>query len=121
MEKGMAIIERDETQTKAVFIDHEILDFARQNAKTRNRLARIDAAKREAVRKHRNAEKAKARRKAYTMNTIGYVLIRFAIIGALMCAGMVELIHPVIWIPVSLFCLCTACLRLGTWFGKRGL
>ena len=118
MTNGMAIIERDDTQTKAFFIDHEVLEFARMNAQTKKRASAAEAKKKEAAHNRRKAEKAKARWRAYTLKTFSSVLTHFGIIGAVAWAGMAGLIHPVTSIPVILFCVATACLRLGVWFGK---
>ena len=43
MQKGMAVIERDDVKTKAVFIDHEAVEFARLSAQTKKRLAKAEA------------------------------------------------------------------------------
>lgn len=118
MEKGMAIIEQDDTQTKAVFIDQEVLEFARMSKETKKRIAAQEEAQRKEICNRRKAEKQKAKRKAYTLHTAVYVLIRIAVAVACAWAGTAGMIHPVIYIPVTLFCLCTACLRLGTWFGR---
>lgn len=119
MQTGLAIIERDETETKAIFVDHEVIDFARQNAKTKKRMEAAAQAQIKADHIQRKAEKAKARRKAYNLKTLAHVLTGFTVSGAVAWAGMAGMIQPIISIPVSLFCLCAACLRLGAWFGKR--
>ena len=58
------------------------------------------------------------RRKAYTTDTVRYILTRAAIIVASSVACATELLAPVIHIPLSLFCLCTACVRLGRYLEK---
>ena len=118
MKKGMAIIEVNDTETRGFFVDQDALECARLNALTKKRLAQAEAAKREAARTLRNAEKAVARRRAYAAKTFGFVLTRGGIIWAVMAAGIAGMIHPAIYIPVSLLCLCAACLRLGAWFGR---
>ena len=118
MQKGMAIIERDDTQTKAVFIDHEVLEFARLNAQTKKRLAKAEEEQRNESRILNREEKMKARRRAYTVRTIFQVLTCGGIGGGAVWAGMVGLIHPAILIPVIMVCLSVACVRLGLWFGR---
>lgn len=126
---GLAVIEKTDTETKGFFIDQDALECARQNAKVSKRLdeaakakqkafAEAEKAKHEADRKRRKAEKAEARRKVYTVRTAGFVLSRMAICAAITWAGTAGMIHPFIYIPVALFCLCAACLRLGTLFGR---
>lgn len=118
MQKGMAVIERDDVKTSAIFFDHEVVEFARFAAQTKKNIAKAEAEQREAERNRRKAEKAKARRRAYTLNTFGYVLIRGGVSVVAALAGMAGLIHPAIYIPVIVACLCAACLRMGLWFGR---
>ena len=120
MEKGMAIIEVNDTETKGFYIDQDALEFARQNAKTKKRVERMEAERREAAAKHRKAVKAKARekaqRKAYTIKTIKYVAVRAFITAALAAAVTADLASLYLFIPVFIICLSSACLRLGAWF-----
>lgn len=113
MKNGMAIIERDEVATKAIFVDHEVIEFARQNARTKKRVADVKGAQ-------RKAQKAKERRTAFDVNTIVYMLIRGGIIVAANAAASAGLIHPVISTPIILLCLCAVCIRFGVWLGKGG-
>lgn len=111
MEKGMAIIERDEVQTKSVFIDHETIEFARQNARTKKRIADAKVAK-------RKAEKEKARRMAYAKKIISHILFSCAVCGGVTLAGMAGLVAPIIWILGGGISLCAACTWCGVLFGK---
>lgn len=119
---GLAVIEKTDTETKGFFIDQDALEFARQNAKVSKRLDEAAKAKREAERKadrtRRKAEKVVEQRKAYTLHTAWFVLSRMAICAAVVWIGTAEMIHPAICIPVALFNLCAACLRLGALFGR---
>lgn len=119
MEKGIAIIERDEVETRAVFIDQEILECARLNALTKKHLQEIDEAEKAKERNRRKAAKARAQRKAYALDSAAYILLRVATLGASAWACVAGLISPIICIPVGLYCLCAACLRLGAWFAKH--
>ena len=117
-EKGLAVIETTDTETKGFFIDQDALEFARLNAKLdKQRMANEKAQKKVAC-KNSKAAKAKAQRKAYTLKTFGYILANCATCGAVAWAGIAGLIHPIISIPVSIFCLCVACVRFGAWFGR---
>ena len=116
MEKGLAIMEKTDTETKCFYIDQEALEFARQNAKTKQRMDRNEAKRREAVAKFRKAAKAKAKRKAYTKDTIKYVAVRAFITAAVAAAVTADLASLYLFIPVFIICLSTACLRLGAWF-----
>lgn len=118
MQKGLAIIERDDTKTNAVFIDHEVVEFARFAAQTKKRLAKAEAEQRNESRIRRREEKMKARRRAYTARTVSSVLTCGGICVGAAWAGMAGLIHPAIYFPVITACLCVACVRLGLWFGR---
>ncbi len=118
MQNGLAIIEKTDTETKGFYIDQDALEFARLNARTNKRISKAEAENREADRRNRKAEKMAAWRKAYTLKTFGCILANCAVCGAAAWAGMAGMIHPIISIPVSIFCLCVACIRFGAWFGK---
>ena len=118
MERGLAIIERDEVETRAVFIDQDVLECAKLNALTKKHLKEMDEAEKARERNRRRIEKEKARRKAYNRDSAVYVTMRLGTVGAVAWACTAGMISPAICVPVGLFCLCTACLRLGAWFGK---
>ena len=118
MEKGLAIIEKTDTETKGFYIDQDALECARLNAKVNKRLADAAKEKQEADRKHRKAEAAQAKRKAYIKSVLRSVLYRTAICGAAVWAGVAGMIHPAIFIPVALISLCAACLRMGALLGR---
>lgn len=115
---GLAIIEKTDTQTKRIFIDQEVIEQARLNSLIKRRLAKAEAKQKEVDRNRRKAEKMAEQRRAYNLNTVKHILIHGGIIGAVAWAGTAGMIHPYICIPVSLFSLCAACVRLGAWFGR---
>lgn len=116
MEKGMAIIEVNDTETKGFYIDQDALEFSRQNAKVNKRMSNAAKDQKAAERKIRREEAAKAKRKAYTIDTIKFVAIRAFITAALAAAVTADLASLYLFIPVFIICLSTACLRLGAWF-----
>ena len=119
MEKGLAIIERTGDRTTSVFIDQEVLEYARLNLRTKNR---VEAIKKEAgavSRQQKKAELAKAKRKAYTAKTFGCAVFEMGVIVGILAAARAALISPILAYPVSLICLCIACVRLGMWCGGR--
>ena len=115
----MAIIERNEQETKAVFIDQEALECARLNLRTEKRVAEAENAQKEDQRIQRNAEKEQARFRAFTMKTLKDVLICGGITGLAVFGESSGMIHPAIAIPVMLICLCAASVKAGIWFGKK--
>lgn len=119
MNKGLAVIEVNDTETKGFYIDQDALEFARLNAKISKRMKVAEAWQTAASHNNSRAEMAKARRKAYSMNAIGRILLNCAVCGGVAWAGIAGMIHPIIYVPVGLFCLCVASMRLGAWFGRR--
>lgn len=120
MQKGVAVIERDDVKTRAVFIDHEVVEFARMNARAKKRIEtdrRADAAK-EILR--RRAEAKEEQRRAFTFRTVRSVLACGGVICLSACGGAAGMIHPAIYVPAIVACLCVACLRCGLWFGRMG-
>ena len=113
MQNGLAIIEMTDTGTKGLYIDQDALEFSRLNAKTKKRIAKAEAEKRESIRQHNKAEKAKARHKAQTISHVKAIVSFGAVFCGSAWAGLAGMIHPAIFIPVSLFCLCAACVRFG--------
>lgn len=120
MNKGLAIVEVNDTETKTVFLDHEVVEFARLHAKTKKRVANAERDKRMAAAMKRKAEKAEVRRRAYNIETIGFVLSRCGVALAAGVCCSTGLVHPIVGIGVAGFCLCSACLRVGEWIGRSG-
>lgn len=120
MANGLAIVEKTEDKTRAVFIDQDALECARMNAQTKKKREHEEAMQQKAKLNRHKAEREKSRRKAYTAKTIKQTLLSFALSASVTAAGIAGLIHPIVYIPVAVFALCTACLRLGLWLGKGG-
>lgn len=119
MNKGLAILEVNDTGTKGFYIDQDTLECARLNAKTKKRVELAEQKKREAARLRRKAEKVEAQRRAYTAETVKYVVSRCGLAIAVTWAGTLGLVHTAVCILAVTFCLCTACLRLGQWTGRN--
>lgn len=118
MERGLAIIERTETGTNGIFIDQETIEQAQLNARVKKHIEEAEARAKVAYEKHRKAEKAAARRRAYNIATVKHILIDCGIIGAVTWAGLAGMAHPAICIGLGLIALCAGCVRLGEWFGR---
>lgn len=119
MRNGLAIIEKNDTGTTGIYIDQEALEFARQNKRTEKHIAESNRIQRDRNRKLQKQKDASARRKAFNLNTAKWVSLYSVLSVSAAWAGTAGMIHPAIYIPVSLFCMCAACLRLGKWFGKN--
>ena len=116
---GMAIVERTDTETRAVYIEQEVLEFARQNALVKKRRAENERKQREAEAKRRKARKAEERRRAYNRATVKYLLTRVAVSGVMVAGYLAGLIHPIVAAPIFTVCLCTASERLGEWRARN--
>ena len=119
MENGMAIFERNGAETKAVFIDQDVLKCDRLNKRTENRIAEAAKDQKEDQRIQRKAEKELARFRAFTMKTLKEVLLCGGVIGLAAYGTYSGMIHRAIAIPVILFCLCIASVKAGIWFGRK--
>lgn len=103
--------------TKGVCMDQDALECAMLNTKVTKRIEANEAAM---VEQNRHKEEAhKEKRKAYTMHTIRYILIRLLVAVAAASAAMAGMTRPVLSISIATLSLCMACLRLGRWMEKR--
>ena len=118
MEKALAIFEKTEEGTKAVFFDQETIECARLNVRTKKRVEQAAMEHLANSQKLRKAAAAKARFQAYTAKTFCIVAADCAAVWGAVQAGIAGLVHPVVYLPVSLLFLCAACVRLGAWIGK---
>lgn len=118
MEKAIAIFKQTEEGTSAVFIDQENIECARLNLRTKKRTAEAQKAQDQTDRNRRKAEAARAKFQAYTIRTFSHVAAEAAVVVGVTAAGMADMIHPAICIPVGIVALCAACVRLGAWLGS---
>jgi len=97
--------------------EEETFDMEWLNDCSEERIAEQEAKQREAEYRRKMAAETAARRKAYNIETAKYIILRCIVLSGVFGAGMAGMIHPYIYIPVALFCLCAACVRLGQWLG----
>ena len=119
MRNGLAIIEKTDTGTTGIYIDQEALEFARQNKRTAKRVTEMHRIRRDRNRKLQAQKDEAARRKAFNLDTAKWVSLYGVLSVSATWAGLEGMMHPAICIPVSVFCLCAASMRLGKWFGKN--
>ena len=123
MLKGLLVMKRDDVKDEAIFIEQDVVEFARQNALTTKRRAENERKQMEADSQRRKAEKeaekAAARRRAYNVATVKYLLIRLAFSGLMAWGWVAGLIHPLVSAALILICMCTACERLGRWRARN--
>jgi Flp pilus assembly protein TadB len=107
----------------------EEAEFDRLNARTDERIEEanekqshadliIRQAEEEARKKALKEEKLKAQRKAYSNKSFASVVSLTLLSGAVLWAGMAQMIHPTLWVGASIICLCAACVRFGVWYGR---
>lgn len=102
---GLMTVKSTGAEMKAIFIDREALEFAKMNMRTKNR-----------INVRRNKKASKMRHRKNMKRIANRILIEVLFGGAVALAGTAGLIHPVIWTPAAIICLCSACVRLGMWF-----
>lgn len=118
MQNGIAILEKTDTGTNGFFVDQYTIELSRLNAITQQRIDKAEAERRKAAHNRRMAEKEEAKFNAYTLHTIKYILVRTGIVLATMWGGTAGIVHPAIWLFITLYCLCAVCVKLGAWFGR---
>ena len=107
----------------------EMAELEQLNARTADRIEADRAMRYQAERINRQAEeeakkktlkeeKLKAQRKAYANKSFASVFALTLLSGAVLWAGMAQMIHPTLWVGASLICLCAACVRFGVWYGR---
>ena len=114
MKNGMIILEQTDTNQRAVFIDEEQLDWLKLNAMFKKR----DKEKRIEENKNRIVENRRRKWKRYTINTFTFIGVRALLVGAAAWTMAANLVHPIVATPVLLYCLSTASIRFGVWYGK---
>ena len=107
MENGLMTIEKTDDKMKAVFVDQDVIEFARLNMRTKNRI-------REQKKEHEKA----VRSKKQIRKTVNRILAEAGFGGAVAFGGSLGMIHPLIWIPTAIISLCVACLHFGALIGK---
>lgn len=117
MQNGIAILEKTDTGASGFFVDQYTIELSRLNAITQQRIDKAEAERRKAAHNRRMAEKEEAKFNAYTLHTIKYILVRTGIVLATMWGGTAGIVHPAIWLFITLYCLCAVCVKLGAWFG----
>lgn len=118
MRNGMAIFKVTDTEQRAVYVDEDTLNTMEFHKMFKKRDEAIKANQKKIEREYRINEKRKRIWKKYTINTFSYIGIRVVFTIAAVWTVVANLVHPIIGIPVALYCFSTACIRFGVWFGK---
>ena len=107
MQNGLITIEKTDEKVEAIFVDQEVLECARLNLRTKNR-----------VNKQKKERAAKERHQKRMRKTANRIASEAAFGMAVAVAGTCGMIHPAIWIPVTILSLCAACVHFGAWYTK---
>ena len=107
MQNGLITIEKNDTETKAVFLDQDVIECARLNLRTKKRMG-----------KYEKARAAKTRREKQMEKTAKHIAAEAAFAVGVAGAGAAGLISPYLWVPIAIISLCAACLRLGAFLGR---
>ena len=116
---GMAIVEVTDTQQKAVFIDEDALEAARLAEMLNRNRENKEVERKKVEREQRIIDKQRKKWNEYTIDTFSYIGVRSAIIGGVVWTMIARLMHPVISIPVIVYCLVTVGIRFGVWYGRK--
>lgn len=116
---SMTIVRVTDTDSRAMFIDEDTLELAMLNVMTRQRREYAEMERRRIEHEQRMLANQRRAWKEYTVDTFSYIGVRSVIMSGAVCAMVAGIMHPVISIPVSIYCLGTACVRFGVWYGNR--
>lgn len=129
MKNGLAVIEVDENKQRAIFLDEEVLFFARLSAATKKRLKKTEQEQKrrlnkEAKRKKeiednkRRIENNNYKWRVYTVKTFSNIIFYMLIISGIICSLCVNLISPIIALPLVAVFIAVSGIKFGAWFGR---
>ena len=116
---GTAIFKVTDTKQDETFINGNTVRVARIDAMLKRNRKHNEDERKKVERKHRMLNNKRKKWKEYTIDTFTFIGVRGVIMSCCMLSMIVGLMHPVISIPVSVYCVCTACIRLGVWYGCK--
>jgi len=126
---GVAVIDVNEHETKTIFFDREVVEFAQLNSKIKkNRKRNEDKIKSRNKKimeetERKNKEKAKERAsqvkwRVYTTKTFTSILCSFILIAAVIWVAFVDLVSPFVAVPVIAYFFSKSCTKFGIWFAR---
>ena len=118
MPNGLAVIEVEGQNSKAVFIDEEALFFARLRASTKKNREEQERKQKEIEDKQRKIAINNYRWRKYTIKTFAKLSLCMAIIIACFTTCFYGLVAPIIAIPVASITIAVGGVKFGTWFNR---
>lgn len=125
MKNGVAIIDVNETQSKAFFFDREVVEFAKLSASIKKNREKADNKRKYEERKRKKAEREKQEMQSklikwrvYTVKTFCSIVYYIAIISVVALTMFAKLVSPLVAVPVMAYSLGVSCLKFGTWYGR---
>lgn len=126
---GVAVIDVNEHETKTIFFDREIVEFAQLNSKIKkNRKRNEDKIKdrnKKIMEETERKNKEKARRQAnkikwrvYTKDVFTSIICNFILIAAVIWITFVDLVSPFVAVPVIAYFFAKSCTKFGIWFAR---
>lgn len=126
---GVAVIDVNEHETKTIFFDREIVEFAQLNSKIKkNRKRNEDKIKdrnKKIMEETERKNKEKARRQAnkikwrvYTTEVFTSIICNFILIAAVIWIAFVDLVSPFVAVPVIAYLFAKSCTKFGIWFAR---
>lgn len=125
MKNGVAIIDINENESKAIFFDREVIEFAKLSASIKKNRKKADNKRKYEERKRKREEREKQEMqnkllkwRVYTVKTFCSIVYYVAIISVVALIMIAKLISPLVAVPVMAYSLGVSCLKFGTWYGK---
>ena len=125
MKNGVAIIDVNENESKAIFFDREVVEFAKLSASIKKNRKKADNKRKYEERKRKKEEREKQeiqnkmiKWRVYTVKTFCSIVYYVAIISVVALTMIAKLVSPLVAIPVMAYSLGVSCLKFGTWYGR---
>lgn len=115
MENGL--MTKQDSKVQAFYIDQEVLECAQLNMRTKKRTEEMARLHKIEETKKRKAKNKRERFNAYTRKTFRSVIAQSVAVFLVARLGSMGMIHPFIWVPVSIIGLCALSVKVGLWIG----
>ena len=107
MKNGVAIIDVNENEHKAIFFDREVVEFAKLRASIKKNKKKAENKRKYEERKRKKEEREKQEKqnklmkwRVYTIKTFCSIMNYIAIIGVVALTMIAELVSPLVAVPV---------------------
>ena len=116
---GTAIFKVTDTEQNASFVNGNTVKITKLDAMLKHNSKRNENERNKVIHERRIQNNKRRKWREYTIDSFTFIGVRVAVMSCCMLTMIVGMMHPVISIPVSVYCVCTACIRFGVWYGCK--